>query len=119
MKVFRGALYAILFSLPVWALIIVGALYFSGVAKADPLHHDAALFCRMIDKDPTVQGMLNATMEMSRQGVSSDDAVNTIVVAIRDYCPEYRGLLAAVADRGNHGGYNTAIHGNLGGRVGA
>lgn len=73
------------------------------IAIADPLHHDAVLACRNIDLNPTEAGIFDTLEGMFDQGLSAEVAANTMNLAVKEYCPEYKPLLQqATADIRNH-----------------
>jgi len=96
----KGLFWGIVFSTPIWAVIVIIALFFIAPAKADPAQeHDAALVCKMIDAESvtdsdstwiTDQGIANVVMTMYNQGLSAEVATDTIRLAISKYCPEWR-----------------------------
>lgn len=79
------------------AAFIIAGLYLIEVPKAgaDPMTHDAAIFCRMLDINSTPAGVRNAVNEFGRQGVPIDDTKNTVYYALTELCPEYQNAFAA------------------------
>lgn len=78
------------------AFIIVG-LYLIEVPKAgaDPMTHDASIFCRMLDINSTPAGVRDAVNEFGRQGVTMQATKNTVFYALTELCPEYESAFVA------------------------
>lgn len=70
-------------------VVLAAVLAVAPRAHADDLTHDAALFCRLVDSDPTPQGVMRAVNEFGIQGVPTNLATDTVIYALNELCPEY------------------------------
>lgn len=86
------------------ALFSVAAVFAvpSVAARATPdinFVHDAALFCRDLDADHSIQGTFDATMRPIRQGIDEEYAASVIEYALLYVCSEYLDEWNAMYER--------------------
>lgn len=62
----------------------------SGVASANPAQeHDAAMICRMMDRDSTDTGIEAIVLTMLSHGIDVKVTAETFAIATVRYCPEH------------------------------
>lgn len=83
--------------------LTIGGLIGAATAHADPdpwagtdaQSHDAALVCRWLDTNPTEGEIVDSLKRLLNNGLSTQTAGDTVVLAVSKYCPEYKPLFAA------------------------
>jgi hypothetical protein len=76
-------------------VLVVISILNAGHAHSDPgvtqddIAHDAALFCRKLDADPTPQGVLREIDEFDVQQVPQQTALIIVKYALSTICPEH------------------------------
>lgn len=64
-------------------------------ANANPAQeHDAAMVCRMLDRDSTDMSIEAIVLAMMQQGISAKATAETFALATVKYCPEYADEVA-------------------------
>lgn len=74
------------------------ALVASAKCHADPYddrNHDAAIFCRDLDRDHSINGVYLAFGKPLQQGIEKDRVVDTTTYALEAICPEYKPAVEA------------------------
>lgn len=74
----------------------------------DDVTHDAALFCRQLDKDSSPAGVVNIVGTMEAQHVPEPTMKQIIELALNTMCPEYKGAFAAAVSAAQHAGLHAA-----------
>ena len=94
-----------------WALTALAVLIATGIGWASDVHADGYLsaeettfvtqfgptaVCPVIDKYPTVGGVMGVVAGVMDQGFTADNAVDVVNASVAVYCPQYFPLLQRV-----------------------
>jgi hypothetical protein len=71
------------------AAVLIGA----PDAKADPFMHDAAMVCRWLDVDNSPASFQAMYLDMAAEGLSHQQAADTVTYALIEFCPEHQAAL--------------------------